>query len=85
MKIAVFLPNWVGDVVMATPTLRALRSHHPQARIVAVIKPNLAELLYGNAHVDEILPCDHRAGQAAHDPGTSSNAFETSTSMWASC
>ena len=24
MKIAVFLPNWVGDVVMATPTLRAL-------------------------------------------------------------
>lgn len=25
-RIVVFLPNWVGDVVMATPALRALRS-----------------------------------------------------------
>jgi heptosyltransferase-2 len=68
MKIAVFLPNWVGDVVMATPTLRALRSHYPDARIVAVLKPALVELLYGNANIDEILPCDHRAAQAVHRP-----------------
>ncbi len=34
--ILVFLPNWVGDVVMATPALRALRAARPDARIVAV-------------------------------------------------
>ena len=32
-NILVVLPNWVGDVVMATPVLRALRAHHRQARI----------------------------------------------------
>ena len=33
MKIAVFLPNWLGDVAMATPALRAVRRHFgPQAR-----------------------------------------------------
>jgi heptosyltransferase II len=68
MKIAVFLPNWVGDVVMATPTLRALRSFHPEAKITCVLKPDLSDLLYGNANIDELLPCDHRAGQAAHRP-----------------
>src|SRR5437867_2888874 len=25
MKVAIFLPGWVGDAVMATPALRALR------------------------------------------------------------
>ena len=32
-KIVVLMPNWVGDSVMATPTLRALRARWPDARI----------------------------------------------------
>ena len=28
MNIAVFLPNWIGDAVMATPAVRALRDHY---------------------------------------------------------
>ena len=40
MKIAVFLPNWLGDVAMATPALRAMRRHFgPQARIVGILRP----------------------------------------------
>lgn len=35
-NIAVLLPNWVGDVVMATPALRALRRHFRRARITYV-------------------------------------------------
>ena len=68
MKIAVFLPNWVGDVVMATPTLRALRSLYPEARIVGVLKPALVDILFGNANVDELLPCDHRSHDPKHRP-----------------
>jgi heptosyltransferase-2 len=34
MKIAVLLPNWIGDVVMATPTLRAIRQKFPDALVV---------------------------------------------------
>jgi heptosyltransferase-2 len=37
--IAVFLPNWVGDVVMATPAIRALVRHWPGRRIVYAGKP----------------------------------------------
>ena len=36
MRIGVLLPNWVGDVAMATPALRTLRRELPDARIVAV-------------------------------------------------
>ena len=36
MKIAIFCPNWVGDVVMATPALRAVRRQYPDAEIYVV-------------------------------------------------
>jgi heptosyltransferase-2 len=54
MELAIFLPNWVGDMVMATPTLRAVRRHlGPSARIVGILRPNLAELLAGTEWLDE--------------------------------
>lgn len=34
--IAVRLPNWLGDTVMAVPALRALRAGLPHARLIAV-------------------------------------------------
>jgi len=34
MKIAVRLPNWLGDTVMAVPALRALREASPDARVL---------------------------------------------------
>jgi len=39
VSTAIFLPNWVGDVVMATPAIRALVRHWPNERIVFVGKP----------------------------------------------
>ena len=42
MNIAVFLPNWIGDAVMATPAVRALREHYRGARLIAVLRPNVA-------------------------------------------
>ena len=55
MKACVFLPNWVGDLVMATPTLRALRRHlGSEARIVGIMKPCLADVLAGMPWLDEI-------------------------------
>ena len=36
MNIAVFLPNWIGDAVMATPAVRALRDHFRGARLIGV-------------------------------------------------
>ena len=46
-RIALFLPNWIGDVVMATPAIRAVREAFPSAELVAVCKPYVADVLGG--------------------------------------
>ena len=52
MNIAVFLPNWVGDAVMATPAIRALRRHFPAARIIGVLRPYVSGVLEGTPWLD---------------------------------
>lgn len=53
MNIAVFLPNWVGDTVMATPALRALRATHPRpARLIGVGPALARDVLEGNPWLD---------------------------------
>lgn len=56
--IAIFLPNWIGDVVMATPAIRALREHFPAARLLAVCKPYVMETLAGSPWFDATIPVD---------------------------
>ncbi len=55
MNIAVFLPNWVGDAVMATPALRALRTHFDHARMIGVMKPYVADVFEGGDWFDDII------------------------------
>lgn len=54
-NILVIMPTWVGDCVMATPTLRGLRSLYPDARITALVRRNCKPLLNGLASVDRVL------------------------------
>jgi heptosyltransferase-2 len=58
MKIAVFLPNWIGDVVMATPAFRALREHFTVGEIVGVCKPYVAEVVAGSPWFDRMTFLD---------------------------
>jgi heptosyltransferase-2 len=67
MNLAIFLPNWVGDLVMATPTLRAVRRYFgPSARISGILRPQLAEILAGSDWLDEQLLFDPKSGQKEH-------------------
>ncbi len=59
--ILVFCPNLVGDTVMATPALRALRKGFPAARMVAVVKPNVAPTLDGAPWFDDRIGFDPRS------------------------
>ncbi len=62
MRVVVFLPNWIGDAVMATPALRSLRRGFAQAQIIGVLRPAVAELLRGTPWLDELLYHDPRRG-----------------------
>jgi|SRR5579883_600886 len=59
-RIALFLPNWIGDVVMATPAIRAVRDAFPAAKLVAVCKPYVADVLAGSPWFTETLLADKR-------------------------
>jgi heptosyltransferase-2 len=66
MTIVVFCPNLVGDTVMATPALRAIRTANHSARIVGVVRPHVAPTLDGNPWLDDLILFDPRAKDRAH-------------------
>ncbi len=59
-QILVRLPNPIGDSVMSTPALLALRAHWPQARITAVGPGSATALLEGLPCLDELRPLASR-------------------------
>ena len=56
MKLAIVLPSWIGDVVMATPTLRALRNHFDSGTtITGIMRPYVAKVLAGTPWLDRTI------------------------------
>jgi heptosyltransferase-2 len=45
MKILVRLPNWLGDVIMSTSFLSALKKAYPESEIDVIIKKEVADIL----------------------------------------
>ena len=67
MRIGIFLPNWIGDVVMATPALRALREHFDQqAEIVGIMRPYVQQVLAGTTWLDGHLVYDRYSLSGLH-------------------
>lgn len=55
MNLAIFLPNWIGDVVMATPALRAVRDQFAEAHITGIMRPYVEDVLAGTGLIDQML------------------------------
>ncbi|SKA10742.1 heptosyltransferase-2 [Trichlorobacter thiogenes] len=52
--------NWIGDAVMATPALMAVRETYPKARITLLANPMVGQLLQGHPAIDRVLVFDRK-------------------------
>lgn len=73
-RLGVFKMRNIGDVLVITPLLRALRETLPAARITVIVNSGTEAMLANNPHVDEVLVYqrdDDRRGLArlAHEIG----------------
>jgi ADP-heptose:LPS heptosyltransferase len=57
-KILVIRTGSLGDVLLLTPLLHALREAYPEAYIAAVIPPMTRECLKDNPHINKIITAD---------------------------
>ncbi len=53
-------PNWVGDVVMATPALDCLRQNYPDAKLIGIIRNYVRGVVEDGPWFDQIIACDDK-------------------------
>ncbi len=61
-KILIVRTDRIGDVVLTTPAIRALRLTYPQVQICVLVSKTTAPLLKGNPDIDEVM-IDDRLNQ----------------------
>jgi|CXWL01.1.fsa_nt_gi heptosyltransferase-2 len=59
-SILVVLPTWVGDFVMATPALRAIRERFSGAQITLLLEENLQDLARGGPWMNDCVAWPRR-------------------------
>ena len=67
-KILVRVNNWIGDVVMISPAIRALRNRFPRSEITLLAKTRVLDALRGSPYYDRLLEYD-RPGAHAYPSG----------------
>jgi heptosyltransferase-2 len=66
-RILVVQPSWVGDAVMATPTLRALRELYPDAQISYLLRRYVKPIYCGMPWTDKLIT--YRTGRTRAKAG----------------
>ncbi len=57
-KILIRSTNWIGDAVMTTPAVRAIRKNFPNAKISILAKPWVTPVFESSPYIDNILIYD---------------------------
>ena len=66
-RILIVQPNWVGDAVMATPTLRAIRQLYPAAHISYLLRRYVKPIYNGMPWADKLIT--YRTGKTKAKAG----------------
>jgi len=64
-RILVVRLDRLGDVILSTPVLQALRQRYPHAFIAMMVRPACREAVEGNPHANEVLVYEHEK-EGAH-------------------
>ena len=58
MKILIRGVNWIGDAVITTPSIRAVRRAFPEAHISLLVQPWVADIFKENPYINDIILYD---------------------------
>ena len=50
----------IGDMVLSTPAIKALKSTYPQVEVTVLASPSNKDILKHNPHVDRVMEYDKR-------------------------
>ena len=67
-RLLVLMPSWLGDTVMATPTIRALRHLYPAADMTALVRATVRPILDACPWIDRFFTVRPRRKGAADGP-----------------
>lgn len=66
-RILVVRTDRIGDVVLATPLIRALRQTYPNSFIAAMVRRYTRDILLNNPHLNEIFEDDYEGEHAGRN------------------
>lgn len=62
-KILIVRMDRLGDVVLSTPAIKAVRDACPDSHIAVMVRPYARDILDGNPYIDEVITYDKCSGQ----------------------
>ncbi len=57
-KILVIRTDRIGDVLLSTPAIKAIRNAYPQSHIAMMVRPYAVDIVDGNPNLDEVIIYD---------------------------
>ncbi|MDD9301049.1 MAG: lipopolysaccharide heptosyltransferase II [Desulfobacter sp.] len=54
-RVMIRAANWVGDAIMTTPVIRAVRKNYPTSHITVLAKPWVVPVYQNSPYVDEVM------------------------------
>ncbi|MBL7085213.1 MAG: lipopolysaccharide heptosyltransferase II [Candidatus Omnitrophica bacterium] len=57
-RILIIRTDRIGDVLLSTPAIKALRKKFPQSHIAAMVRPYARDIVLGNPYLDELIIYD---------------------------